>query len=191
MESYIPRVWRTQLLTSGHLAHQVRVWQIRQPSQRTEEPNLSSSVFKAPGILASPNGTSSNPKLQAANRRPPRPRDPTLSAFLRESPPVDPRFSVHWTPRAPAQLTMLPAVRHRHYSGIGAGLRRLRCLLATRTRSRSGSQIFARLSSAPPPHPPPGTSTTGSASLTTRLTKRCTACSCRLLPSVYCWSSSC
>lgn len=78
-----------------------------------------------------------------------------------------PLFSVHWRPRAPAGLTILPAVPHRHYSGIGDGLRRLRCLLATRTRSRAGSQILARLSSAPPPHPPPGTSTTRSASLTT------------------------
>lgn len=65
-----------------------------------------------------------------------------------------PLFSVHWRPRAPAGLTILPAVPHRHYSGIGDGLRRLRCLLATRTRSRAGSQILARLSSEQPPPPP-------------------------------------
>lgn len=71
------------------------VWPVRRPAPRTEGPNLSSSACR-PGILASPTGTSrkhlvldsSHPKLQAAMPGPPSPRDPILTAFRSENPPV-------------------------------------------------------------------------------------------------------
>lgn len=87
-------------------------------------------MHAGPGILASPTGTSrkcpvlhsSHPKLQAATPGPLSPRDPTLSAFRSENPPVLCALKTQSTGRThhAASSPAPPLLRDRRWSAEGA-----------------------------------------------------------------------